>query len=293
MNDGKIDDRCGARAVRDARVRPGLSEQAGEGHRAVHAPAARPTSSRAPSGRSCRRCGVSRWSSRIAPGAGGTIGAGVVAKSPPDGYTLIVHSAAHAVNAVDLPEAAVRHAEGLRRHRAARRPAQRARRRARDGIQDVGRARRCGEEDARRAQLSRPPASAAARTSTREKFKLAAGIDVVHIPYKGTPEAMTDTMTGRVTYFFSPISAALPNMREGKLVRARRVDREALERAAERADDRRNRAARIRLQPVGRHVGAGGHAGGRRRQDQRGRRQRRSRCPTCASGSRHSAPSRC
>jgi tripartite-type tricarboxylate transporter receptor subunit TctC len=40
----------------------------------------------------------------------------------------------------------------------------------------------------------------------------------VHIPYKGTPEAMTDTMTGRVTYFFSPISAALPNIREGKLV---------------------------------------------------------------------------
>jgi tripartite-type tricarboxylate transporter receptor subunit TctC len=51
-----------------------------------------------------------------------------------------------------------------------------------------------------------------------EKFKLAAGIDVTHIPYKGTPEALTDTMGGRVTYFFSPISAALPNVREGKLI---------------------------------------------------------------------------
>jgi len=51
-----------------------------------------------------------------------------------------------------------------------------------------------------------------------EKFKLAAGIDVVHVPYKGTPEALTDTMTGRVTYFFSPISAALPHVREGKLL---------------------------------------------------------------------------
>jgi tripartite-type tricarboxylate transporter receptor subunit TctC len=50
-----------------------------------------------------------------------------------------------------------------------------------------------------------------------EKFRLAAGIDVVHIPYKGTPEALTDTMTGRITYFFSPISAALPHVREGKL----------------------------------------------------------------------------
>jgi tripartite-type tricarboxylate transporter receptor subunit TctC len=51
-----------------------------------------------------------------------------------------------------------------------------------------------------------------------EKFKLAAGIDVVHIPYKGPPEALNDTLAGRVTYFFSPISAALPNVREGKLV---------------------------------------------------------------------------
>ena len=74
--------------------------------------------------------------------------------------------------------------------------------------------------------------------------------------------------------------------------RARRVDGEALERAAERADDRRGRAAGIRLQPVGRHVRAGRHAGRHRRQDQRGRRQRRSRRPTCASGSRRSAPSR-
>jgi tripartite-type tricarboxylate transporter receptor subunit TctC len=51
-----------------------------------------------------------------------------------------------------------------------------------------------------------------------EKFKLAAGIDVLHIPYKGTPEALTDTIAGRVTYFFSPISAALPFVRDGKLV---------------------------------------------------------------------------
>ena len=51
-----------------------------------------------------------------------------------------------------------------------------------------------------------------------EKFKLAAGIDVVHIPYKGSPEALTDTMTGRVTYYFAPITGALPNVREGKLI---------------------------------------------------------------------------
>jgi tripartite-type tricarboxylate transporter receptor subunit TctC len=51
-----------------------------------------------------------------------------------------------------------------------------------------------------------------------EKFRLATGIDAVHIPYKGTPEALKDTMTGRITYFFSPISAALPQIKEGKLI---------------------------------------------------------------------------
>ena len=41
---------------------------------------------------------------------------------------------------------------------------------------------------------------------------------MVHIPYKGTPEALSDAMAGRITYFFSPISAALPLVRDGKLV---------------------------------------------------------------------------
>ena len=93
-----------------------------------------------------------------------------------------------------------------------------------------------------------------------EKFKLAAGIDVVHIPYKGTPEALTDTMGGRVAYFFSPISAALPLVREGKLVALGVSSAKRSSVLAERADDRRVGAAGIRLQPVGRVVRAGGNA---------------------------------
>jgi len=150
-------------------------------------------------------------------GAGGTIGAGVVAKSPPDGYTLMVHSSGHAVNASmyptlpydttkDFVEVAtlggqpnvlvVAPASGLRT------------------VADLIAA-------AKKSPGALNYGSAGIGSGTHvnaEKFKLAAGIDAVHIPYKGTPEAITDTMTGRVTYFFSPISAALPNIREGKLV---------------------------------------------------------------------------
>ena len=43
-----------------------------------------------------------------------------------------------------------------------------------------------------------------------EKFKLAAGIDTVHVPYKGTPEALGDTMNGRTDIYFCPVIAALP-----------------------------------------------------------------------------------
>jgi tripartite-type tricarboxylate transporter receptor subunit TctC len=150
-------------------------------------------------------------------GAGGTIGAGMVAKSPPDGATLMVHSSAQAVNPFIYPNLPY------------------------DALKDfVQVAPLAGQPnvlvvapssgyktvadliaDAKKKPGGLNFGSAGIGSGTHinaEKFKLAAGIDVVHIPYKGTPEALTDTMTGRLAFFFSPISAALPQVREGKLV---------------------------------------------------------------------------
>jgi tripartite-type tricarboxylate transporter receptor subunit TctC len=150
-------------------------------------------------------------------GAGGTIGAGMVAKSPGDGYTLLVHSAAQAVNAFIYP--------GL----------------PYDTLKDFVQVVPLGGQpnvlvtapssgyknvaelvaDAKKRPGALNFASAGIGSGTHinaEKFKLAAGIDVPHVPYKGTPEALTDTIAGRITYFFSPISAALPHIRDGKLV---------------------------------------------------------------------------
>ena len=50
-----------------------------------------------------------------------------------------------------------------------------------------------------------------------EKFKLQAGIDAVHVPFKGTPEALTDVIGGRNDWFFAPLSSALPLIKDGKL----------------------------------------------------------------------------
>jgi len=51
-----------------------------------------------------------------------------------------------------------------------------------------------------------------------ELFKLAAGIDVVHVPFRGTPEGITDTAAGRVTFFLTPLLTAMPLIRSGRLL---------------------------------------------------------------------------
>src|SRR5437016_3346143 len=151
------------------------------------------------------------------PGAGGTIGTGIVANAPRDGYTLLVHSAAYSVNPSLYPDLPF------------------DTRKAFVEIVPLGGqpnvlvvAPSAGIKSVQEliTQAKQKPgtinfASAGAGSGTHinaEKFKLATGIDVVHIPYKGTPEALTDTIAGRTTYYFSPISAALPHVKEGKLL---------------------------------------------------------------------------
>lgn len=150
-------------------------------------------------------------------GAGGTIGAAVVARAAPDGLTLLVHSAAQAANPSIYPSLSY------------------------DTLKDfVQVAPIAGQPnllltapgsgyktvadllaDARKRPGELNFASAGVGSGTHlngEKFKLAAGIAVTHIPYKGTPEALTDTMAGRVSYFFAPISASLAHVREGRVL---------------------------------------------------------------------------
>jgi tripartite-type tricarboxylate transporter receptor subunit TctC len=51
-----------------------------------------------------------------------------------------------------------------------------------------------------------------------ELFKVMAGVQMVHVPYAGSPQAVTDLLAGRIQLFFSPASTVLQHVREGKLV---------------------------------------------------------------------------
>src|SRR5579871_7044073 len=51
-----------------------------------------------------------------------------------------------------------------------------------------------------------------------EKFRLSAGFEAVHIPYKGGAEALADVISGRVDFYFCPISTALPFIMDGRVV---------------------------------------------------------------------------
>jgi tripartite-type tricarboxylate transporter receptor subunit TctC len=63
-------------------------------------------------------------------------------------------------------------------------------------------------------------ASAGAGNSSHlngERFRLAAGFEAVHLPFKGAPEALTEVIAGRADFYFSPLVNALPLLKDGQL----------------------------------------------------------------------------
>jgi tripartite-type tricarboxylate transporter receptor subunit TctC len=151
-------------------------------------------------------------------GAGGTIAEAVVAKSAPDGYTLLVNSSSHSANSLlyanlpydpladlvavtplaILPNVLVVDGNNTK------------------GLDSVAKLVAYGK--AHPGQLTYASAGVGSATHMNdEKFRIRAGIEAVHVPFKGTPEAMQDIMAGRVDYMFTPIVSAISLIKSGKL----------------------------------------------------------------------------
>src|SRR5436309_2295961 len=65
------------------------------------------------------------------------------------------------------------------------------------------------------------PITAGSGTATQlsaERFRLGAGFEGIHVPFKGTPEALNDVITGRVDFYFCPVISVVQFIKEGKLV---------------------------------------------------------------------------
>ena len=151
------------------------------------------------------------------PGAGGTIAAGLVAKAAPDGYTLLLNSSGHTVSPWIYDKLTYDTAKDLMGvSLIARQPNILVISPNKDW-KSVGDLVKQAKEQPGKISF----ASAGVGSATHmngEKFKVAAGIDILHVPYKGTPEALNDVMGGRVDYFFSPVVSALSLVRDKRLM---------------------------------------------------------------------------
>ena len=151
------------------------------------------------------------------PGAGGTVAAGQVARSAPDGYTLLSVSSAHAAAAAiysKLPYDTLKDLAGITQTASSKYvlvapPSL--------GIKSVGEL--VAAAKARPGQINFSSAGVGSGTHfAAEIFKSMAAIDVVHVPNKGIPEAMNETVAGRVQFFMAPIANAMNLVRDGRLV---------------------------------------------------------------------------
>jgi len=151
------------------------------------------------------------------PGGGATIGVAAVAKADPDGYTVLVNSNSHtiapAVHA-SLPYDVVKDFSGIT-------PLGNV-----PNVLVISPSKNIRTVEALVAAAKTKPGSinyASGGTGTpphltAERFRLSAGFEGQHIPFKGAPEALTEVMTGRVDFYFSPIAPALAFIRDGKLL---------------------------------------------------------------------------
>jgi tripartite-type tricarboxylate transporter receptor subunit TctC len=150
------------------------------------------------------------------PGAGGTIGTAAVVKADADGYSILAQTTALTISPAIYPDLAF------------------------DITKDLSSALMIGvSANVMIVPVSRPwktvqdfIADARARPGaivfgsvgvgsathiSAEKFRLAAGIETTHVPYRGGAEVIADILGGRIDFYFCPLATALPLIREGRV----------------------------------------------------------------------------
>lgn len=148
-------------------------------------------------------------------GAGGTIGAHLVSRAEPDGYTILVHSSAHSLTPSIYPKAAYDAAKDFA------------------GVASLGSvpnvcviSPKKGIKTLHELVAYAKKGSATFSTSglgsathwATERLRLSAGFDAVHVAFKGTPESVAEVVSGRVDFTCTGLPFCLPFIRDGRLL---------------------------------------------------------------------------
>src|SRR5262245_55946455 len=149
-------------------------------------------------------------------GAGGTIGSAFVAKADPDGYTILAHGSALTISPSlysNLSYDPARDFTAVVPFGVSPSvlvvPPVRGWKTASDLVTAA---------KAKPGSLNFSSVGVGSATHlSAERFRASAGIEAVHVPFKGGAEAMTEVIAGRMDFFFGPIPLVLPQIHEGKL----------------------------------------------------------------------------
>ncbi len=147
-------------------------------------------------------------------GAGSTLGTNVVAKAAPDGHTILVSgsmASAHAIYS-NLPYDTLRDFSAV----------------ASLGLQPLVLVTAPGKSFKTLPELIKAAkagtltyASAGVGSATHlavERFRISAGFEAQHVPFRGAPEGLREVMAGRVDFYAVPVPPALALIKDGKLV---------------------------------------------------------------------------
>ena len=149
-------------------------------------------------------------------GAGGTLGTAVVTKADPDGYSILAHSSALAIAPAIFPNLTFDATKDLSSVLMIGSSA---------NVMIVPNARPWKTVQEFITDAKAKPGSisfgsvgiGSAVHISAEKFRLAAGIEATHIPYRGGSEVIADILGGRIDLYFCPLATALPLIREGQV----------------------------------------------------------------------------
>jgi tripartite-type tricarboxylate transporter receptor subunit TctC len=149
-------------------------------------------------------------------GAGGTLGTAMVVKADPDGYSILAHSSALTIAPAIFPDLsfdATRDLSSVLMIGISANvmivPVTRPWKTVQDFI---------AEAKAKPGSISFGSVGVGSAVHiSAEKFRLAAGFEATHVPYRGGAEVIADILGGRLDLYFCPLATALPLIRDGKV----------------------------------------------------------------------------